>query len=258
MDGGGLSLLGVWKGYRRGSEWVEVLANVALDVRPGEIVAVTGSKLAGKTALLKIAAGIERPDKGAVALGDQQVTGGRSALAQSLLGHTIRWVDDRGPKLKLDIAKFVGLPLALRGGGRGETERLAAQAIERVGAGPCLGRRWGELSNWQRLLVGLARGFAGSPRLVVIDDLLDVRGGRAQEEAADLLRTLVETSEQRCGVLMSVSDLESALFADRVFSLTVKRSLKLMAGRQTNDAKVIPFPDGDRAGVGGSRGVGSA
>lgn len=253
MDGEGLSLLGVWKGYRRGSEWVEVLTNVALGVRPGEIVAITGSKLAGKTTLLKIAAGIERPDKGTVALGDQQVAGARSSLAQSLLGHTIRWVDDRGPRLKLDIAKFVGLPLALHGGRRGEAEQLAAQAIERVGAGRCLSRRWGELSNRQRVLVGLARGFAGDPRLVVIDDLLDVRGDRAHEEAADLLRTLVETSVPRCGVLMSTSDLESALFADRVFSLTAKRSLKLMAERQTDPAKVIPFPDGDRAGVGGSR-----
>lgn len=258
MDAEPLSLLGVWKGYRRGSEWVEVLANVELDVRPGEIVAITGSKLAGKTTLLKIAAGIERPDKGTVVLGEQQVTSPRSELQRSMLGHTIRWVDDRGPKLKLDIAKFVGLPLALHGGRRGEAEQLAAQAIERVGAGPCLGRRWGELSNWQRVLVGLARGFAGSPRLVVIDDLLDVRGCRAHEEAADLLRTLVETSEQRCGVLMSTTDLETALFADRVFSITAKRSLKLMAGRQADHAKVIPFPEGNSAGVGGSRDVGSA
>jgi ABC-type lipoprotein export system ATPase subunit len=252
-----LSIEGVWKGYRCGSEWAEVLAGVSLDVRPGEIVAIAGSKLAGKTTLLKIAAGLERPDKGAVWLGEQQLTDGHGDPQRRLLGRSIRWVDDRGPKLKLDVAQFVGLPLALHGGKRGEAERTAAQALERVGATPCLGRRWGELSNWQRVLVGLARGFAGSPKLVVIDDLLDVRGSRATEEAADLLRTLVETSEARCAVLMSTSDLESAMFADRVWSITTKRSLKLMAGRQT-DGKVIPFPDGDRASFGGSRSVGSA
>jgi ABC-type lipoprotein export system ATPase subunit len=257
MDAQPLAVEGVWKGYRRGSGWVEVLAGVSFDVQPGEIVAITGSKCAGKTTLLKIAAGLERPDKGTISLGDQQLTDCRGDPQRRLLGHTIRWVDDHGPKLKLDVVRLVGLPLALQGGNRRESERMAAQAIERVGAKPCAGRRWGELSNWQRVLVGLARGFAGSPRLVVIDDLLDVRGSRATEEAADLLRTLVETSELRCGVLMSTSDLETAMFADRVWSITAKRSLKLMAGRES-DGKVIPFPDGDRTSVGGSRGVGSA
>jgi putative ABC transport system ATP-binding protein len=256
MDAEPLSLSGVWKGFRRGAEWAAVLANVSLDVKPGEIVAITGSRLAGKTTLLKIVAGLERPDKGTVSLGDQQLTGARGDLQRRLLGQTIRWVDDRGPKMKLDVVQFVGLPLAL-GGRRGVAERAAAQAIERVGATPCLGRRWGELSNWQRVLVGLARGFAGSPHLVVIDDLLGVQGGRANEEVADLLRTLVETSQPRCGVLMSTPDLESAMFADRVWAITGKQSLKLMAGRQT-EGKVIPFPDGDRASFGGSRGVGSA
>jgi predicted ABC-type transport system involved in lysophospholipase L1 biosynthesis ATPase subunit len=257
MGAGTLSVEGVWKGYRRGPEWAEVLANVSLDVAPGEIVAITGSKFAGKTTLLKVAAGLERADKGAVSLGGRQLTGSRDGGHRRLLGREIRWVDDHGPKLKLDVVQFVGLPLALHGGKRGEAERVAAQALERVGATRCLGRRWGELSNWQRVLAGLARGFAGSPRVVVIDDLLDVRGSRATEEAADLLRSLVEASELRCGVLMSTSDLESAMFADRVWSITAKRSLKLMAGRQTG-GKIIPFPDGDRASVGGSRGVGSA
>jgi ABC-type lipoprotein export system ATPase subunit len=252
-----LSIEGVCKGYRRGAEWAEVLRGITLDVQPGEIVAVTGSKLAGKTTLLKIAAGLERPDKGTVSVGGERLCDGRGDLLGHLLGHTIRWVDDRGPKLKLDAAQFVGLPLALHRGGRGDAERAGAQMLDRVGASPCIGRRWGELSNWQRVLVGLARGFAGNPRLVVIDDLLDVRGGRATEEVGDLLRTLVESSGVRCGVLMSTSDLESAMFVDRVWSITTKRSLKLMAGRHLG-GKVIPFPDGDRASVGGSRGVGSA
>jgi ABC-type lipoprotein export system ATPase subunit len=252
-----LSVEGVCKGYRRGPEWTEVLGNVSFDIAPGEIVAITGSKFAGKTTLLRIAAGLERPDKGTVSLSGRRLTDGRDGAQRRLLGREIRWVDDHGPKLKLDAVKFVGLPLALHGGKRGEAERAAAQALERVGATRCLGRRWGELSNWQRVLVGLARGFAGSPQVVVIDDLLDVRGSRATEEAADLLRSLVEASESRCGVLMTTSDLESAMFADRVWSITGKRSLKLMAGRQTG-GKIIPFPDGDRVSIGGSRGVGSA
>lgn len=119
--------------------------------------------------------------------------------------------------------------------------------------GPVLGG----LSSPQRVLVGLARAFAGSPQVVVIDDLLDGLGGSATEETSDLLRSLIEESEPSCGVLMSTSDIESAMFADRVWSITGRHSLKLMAGRHT-EGKIVPFPDRDGTRAGGSLGIGSS
>jgi putative ABC transport system ATP-binding protein len=237
-----LSVGGVWKGYSRGGQWTGVLAGVSFELARGEVVAVVGSRLEGKTTLLKIAAGMERPDQGSVSLDGRELTGLRDRSRTRLLGHEIVWIDRDGPELAVEVSRFVGWPLALHGHGRRHAERVAAQALERVGAGECLGRRWGELSNWQRVLVGLARAFAGSPRVVVIDDLLDALGGRATEEASDLLRSLVEESEPRCGVLMSASDMESAMFADRVWSLTRKGTLKLLSGQPSDDANIIPFP----------------
>ena len=119
-----------------------------------------------------------------------ELSGLRDRSRTRLLGHEIVWIDRDGPELEVEVSRFVGWPLALHGRGRREAERVAAQALERVGARECMGRRWGELSNWQRVLVGLARAFAGSPRVVVIDDLLDALGARATEEASDLLRAL--------------------------------------------------------------------
>jgi putative ABC transport system ATP-binding protein len=233
-----------------------VLAGVSFEVGRGEVVAVVGSRLEGKTTLLKLAAGIERPDRGSVSLGSQSLTGLRDRSRTRLLGHEIVWIDRDGPELGLEVSKFVGWPLALHGCGRRQAERVAAQALERVGARECLGRRWGDLSNWQRVLVGLARAFAGSPRVVVVDDLLDALGARATEEASDLLRSLVEESEPRCGVLMSASDMESAMFADRVWSLTRKGTLRPLFGQLGDVADVIPFPK--HAESQGSQRVGSS
>ncbi len=241
---------GVWKGYSRGSQWTEVLASVSLDVQPGEVVAVEGGRFAGKTTLLKIAVGLERPDKGSVSLGGCRLTDCRDARQSHLLGHQIRWVDRRGPKMTMEVAKLVGLPQALHGRRRRQAEQAAGQALERVGAQQCLGRRWGELSDWQRMLVSLARAFIGNPMTVVIDDLLDGLGGRGTEEASDLLRSLIEASEPRCGVLMSVSSTESAMYADRVWSITGKRRLKLMVAPPMG-GNVLPFPDRDNLEVGG-------
>jgi putative ABC transport system ATP-binding protein len=240
MVSGPLSVKGAWKGYWRGGQWTAVLDDVSLELEPGEIVAITGSRFEGKTMLLKIAAGMELPDKGSVWLGNRELTGLRDRQRSRMLGHQILWIDRDGPGLKVEVSKYVGWPIALHGGGRRQAERDAAQILERVGAKECLGRCWGELSNWQCVLVGLARAFAGNPRLAVIDDLLDALGGPATEEASDLLRSLVEESEPRCGVLMSVSDVESAMFADRVWSITAKRSLKPMSGQPT-EGDVVPL-----------------
>jgi ABC-type nitrate/sulfonate/bicarbonate transport system ATPase subunit len=265
-----LSIEGVRKGFSRGRQWTGVLEGVSFEVLPGEVVAIVGGRVGGKTTLLKIAAGMERPDGGSVSLGSRRLAerGYRPWWAR-LLGREIVWIgrggpereivwiDRNGPDLDVEVSKLIGWQLALHGRGRRRAEQVAVQALERVGARECVGRRWRELSDWQRVLVGLAGAFAGSPRFVVVDDLLDVDafGNRATEEASDLLRSLVEQSEPRCGVLMSVSERESAVFADRVFTLTRKGTLKALSGSLGDDAEVIPFPS--HAKGHGSRGVGS-
>ncbi len=230
-----LSIVELQKGYPRGTEWVSVLNGVSLEVLRGEVVAIVGSRLEGKTTLLKIAAGIERPDKGAVSLVGRPI----EELADR--PREARWVDRDGPGLAVKVLEFVGWPLAPGGRGRRQAERAAAQMLERVGALECRARHWSELSNWQRVLVGLARGFIGSPQLVVVDDLLDALGGLATEQASDLLRSLVEASEPRCGVLMSASGLEAAMFADRVLTITRRGSLKALSGHLTDGGEVVPF-----------------
>lgn len=249
-----LSLTDVWRGYDRGAHWTGVLAGVSFEIAAGEIGAILAPRLGGKSTLLRVAAGMERPDRGSVWLDAIELRSLSDRARSRLLGHEIVWIDRDGPELALEVSKFVGWPLALHGIGRREADRLAARALERVGARACIGRRWGELSNWQRVLVGLARAFAGDPRLVVIDDLLDALGSKATEEASDLLRSLVEDSAASCAVLMSASDAESAVFADRVWSLTRDGALKPVFGASDGHGHVIRFPSQGDAQR--SRGIG--
>jgi ABC-type lipoprotein export system ATPase subunit len=238
-----LSVEGVWKGLSLGGEWTGILEDVSFGVGEGEIVAIVGRRLGGKTTLLKIAAGFEPADRGDIFFEGQRLTELGERSWNRLLGREIVWIDRAGPGLDVEVMQFVSWPLALHGRGRREAERIAARALKRVGAQGCRGHNWGELSSWQRVLVGLARAFADDPRIVIVDDLLDALdalGSRATEEASDLLRSLVEESQSPCGVLMSVSDEESALFADQVWSLTRKGTLELLSGRP-RDGDVIPF-----------------
>lgn len=236
----------VSKGFLRGGDWAPVLNDVSLELEPGEIGAIIGRRLGGRTTLLRIAAGMRRPDEGTVWLGDQKLTGLSDRSMAKLRGDTIVWLDgeDADNEPEREVSRFVGLPFALHGGKR--VERVAAQALERVGARELAGRKMGSLSNWQRVLVGFARAFAGTPSLVVIDDLLDVLGPRHTQAAADLLRLLIATTEPKCFVLMSVTDLESALFADRMWRLTRKGTLSEWTG-QRSEGNVLQFPHVDNA-----------
>ncbi len=235
-----LALQGVGKSYRRGGRRLRVLADASLEVACGEVGAVVGSRDEGKTTLLKIAAGIEQPDAGEVWLGDLDLVALGEGDRSRLLGDEIAWTNREGTGVKLEVLDHLALPLAMgRGHGRREARSLARAALERVGATGCAQRRWSELSDWERVLVGFARGLVCRPRLLVLDSVTDGLGMRRTREAGELLLAL--TAELGCGVLMSCADLEAALFADRVWSLEDGR-LSVLSEQPLVEAEIIDFP----------------
>ncbi len=239
-----LAIRGACKGYARGEHRSQVLADVSLEVHPGEIAAVVGGRREGKTTLLKVAAGIESLDTGEVWLENVELTRASARERARLLGDRIAWTHRDGTGVRFRVLDYVGLPLAIgRGRGQRRARELAMEALERVGAASCAGQRWVELSNWEQLLVGLAQGIVGLPRLLVVDDLMDGFGIGRTREAGELLLELA--SELGCGVLMSCGDLEAALVADRVWSLERGR-LSLLAEQGGALAEVIDFPGSAR------------
>jgi putative ABC transport system ATP-binding protein len=235
-----LALQGVSKSYRRGGRRLRVLADVSLEVACGEVGAIVGARSEGKTTLLKIAAGIERPDAGEVRLGGGNLTLLADTERSRLLGSEIAWINREGMGVQLEVLDHLALPLAMgRGRGRRERRSRAQESLERVGAGGCARRRWSELSDWERVLVGFARGIACRPRLLVLDSVIDGLGMRRTREAGELLLALA--AELDCGALMSCTDLEAALVADRVWSLERGR-LSLLSEQPIVQAEVIEFP----------------
>ena len=102
------------------------------------------------------------------------------------------------------VLLYVALPLAMGPGGMRAAEDRAMEALKRVGLKDCEDRSWDELSDWDRLLVTLARGYATRPRLMVVDDFLDGLGAGGTREAGELLLSLAR--ELQCGILVSASE----------------------------------------------------
>jgi ABC-type transporter Mla maintaining outer membrane lipid asymmetry ATPase subunit MlaF len=240
---------GVGKSFRRGRRRWQVLVDVSLTVAAGEMVGVVGARGEGKTTLLEIAAGIELVDQGRVLFEGQDLACCSADERADLLGARIAWMS-REAAGDFEVLDSVGLPLAMgRGWSMREVDDLARAALTRVGVLGCAGKRWDELSNWERVMVTFARGFACRPSLMVVDDLLDGLGPSGMREAGELLSSFAR--ELPCGVLVATSDLEALLVADRVLCFE-DGTLAVMSGEPDRD-NIIDLHDG-RQRASGERG----
>ncbi len=192
-----------------------MLWDVSLSVGAGEFVGVLGGRGQGKTALMELAAGLTVPEAGHVWFGDLDLALCSDDERSELLGDRIVLLP-REDMADFDVLRYVALPLAMgRGGDMGDAEDRARRALRRVGMDGRDDWRWEELSDWERLLVAFARGYAARPKLMVVDDLLDALGAGGAREAGELLLGLGR--ELQCGVLVAASHMSALLAADRVF-----------------------------------------
>jgi predicted ABC-type transport system involved in lysophospholipase L1 biosynthesis ATPase subunit len=212
-----LSLTDVCLSFPRGRRLVvPVLADVTLELDAGETVAVLAQRAQGKTSLLRVAAGMERPDKGRVCFEGEDIWGFSERRRSRLLGGQIGWVRPAVPDLDLPMLANVALPLFAKYG-KSEAYTRATTVLERVGAGECAQQFWGSLADWERALVAVAQGTAREPKLLLVDDLTLSLG---LEETDDILRLLdTLATEQGFAVLMSVSDAGATGWSGRVATL---------------------------------------
>jgi putative ABC transport system ATP-binding protein len=249
-----LALRDVWLSYPRGRRHVvRVLMDVSLDVYAGEVVAVLAQRAQGKTSLLRIAAGMERPDRGSVLFEGRDMWRaddsrrrrvGRRRRTRSP-SVPIALVRPTSPDVDVPVVEGIALPLT--GAHRGRHAReLAARALEEVGAGECASRRWSDLSDGERARVAIAQGISRDPRVLLVDDLTATLGLRDTEDVAMLLHSLA--AARGLGVLVSVGDAQATRWSERVATLA-GGALMLEPARPAAPAasaylNVVDFPGG--------------
>lgn len=212
-----LSLTSVSVSYARGDRAVPVLRDLSLDVDRGELVAVYGKQASGKTTLLKVAAGLLRPDGGRVAFAGDDLTELPPTDVQRLQGSEIGWVAPRDPEdSEPPTLLHIALPLYGRHGAR-TARRRAAAALDRVGAAHCADRRRRDLIDTDRALVLIAQALVHEPQLLVVDDPTYGFSVTDRHRVVALLRSIAD--EDGIGVLMAVPEMAAMLTAHTVHSL---------------------------------------
>jgi len=221
-----LSLEHVWKAFDRGSQRVPVLEDVSFSLKSGTINAVVAGRAQGKTTLLRVASGTLPPDRGVVIVEGVNVAGVTDSQLRPILARTIGLAKRSGPRARLTVKEYLNMALgATKEYTARDTSRRTDTALVQYEIADCRDRYWGDLTDWQRVLVELAQATITTPKIVLVDDIVDGLSLGKKQAAMDLIEGIV--NELRCAVLLAVSDHAAALRSDQVWQLK-EAKLKLM------------------------------
>ncbi|MGQ9575448.1 MAG: ABC transporter ATP-binding protein [Thermoguttaceae bacterium] len=217
-DGKIVRVLGVSKSFRRGSERVDVLSDLHLEVQQGEFLGLMGPSGSGKTTLLNLIAGLDTPDQGEVWVGDQLVSEmSEGQLARWRTRH-VGFVFQFYHLLPVLTAyENVELPLLLLPISAAQRRQQVSTALELVGLADRMHYRPGQLSGGQQQRVGIARAIVTDPTVVMADEPTGDLDARSAEEILDLLVEL--QGSLRKTILLVTHDPRAAARANRLLHL---------------------------------------
>ena len=157
--------------YQMGETLIRAVDGVSLEVRAGEFVALLGTSGSGKSSLLNLIAGLDRPTSGAVIVHGRDLAQlSRSELAKYRL-HEVGMVFQSFNLIPtMTLAENVELPMRFAEIERAHRSGLTNQALERVGLGARREHRPSELSGGEQQRASLARALVNEPKLLLADE----------------------------------------------------------------------------------------
>ena len=229
-----IRVVGLTKKYRSGDDDLVVFSGLNFEVPEGEKLALVGESGAGKTTLMHLLGGLDRPTEGAIYFGQNDIcklSGDQlSEFRNRELGYV--W------QIQSLLAEFtavenVMMPLLIRGQSRDEAEPVSLARLEEVGLRNRAYHRAGELSGGEQQRVVLARALTGDPRVLLADEPTGNLDFRTGEMIMSLLDDLHRS--RRLTSIHVTHNLNFARRADRAVALErgqlVPASLSASEGR---------------------------
>ena len=211
----------VHKSYASGEETVRVLKGVSLNLERGEIAALMGPSGVGKSTLLHLAAGLDRPDSGSVEVNGSDVTALKGAALDAFRRRTVGVVYQFHFLLpEFTALENVLLPAVVAGNGSRSKERARALLAE-VGLSHRERHVPSKLSGGEQQRAAIARALMNSPALLLADEPT----GNLDEESAAHVFGLLRELKARHGltVLMATHNASLAAQCDRIIRLSEGR-----------------------------------
>ncbi|MFD3625892.1 ABC transporter ATP-binding protein [Streptomyces sp. NPDC058698] len=215
---GGLLLAGVTLTLGDGDTAVTALDGVGLSVAPGEFVAVVGPSGSGKSSLLAVAGGLQRPASGTVRVSGTELTALSDKERTAARRRHIGFVFQQSNLLaSLTVREQLLLPLHIDGRLDAAARARADELIEAVGLSHRAGSRPHQLSGGERQRAGLARALMTSPAVLLVDEPTSALDRARSAEAVRLIAE--QTHERGTATVMVTHDTAIMDAADRVHEM---------------------------------------
>jgi len=209
---------GVHKYFSRGSERVDVLNGVTLNVPEGEFLGLMGPSGSGKTTLLNLIAGLDTPSRGEIHVGDRLISSMSEGQLAGWRTRHIGFIFQFYHLLPVLTAyENTELPLLLLPLSAAQRKQQVMTALELVGLSNRIHHRPGQLSGGQQQRVGIARAIATDPTLIVADEPTGDLDAHAAEEILNLLCELRKALHKT--IILVTHDPRAAQRADRLLHL---------------------------------------
>jgi putative ABC transport system ATP-binding protein len=227
--------------YRMGDALIRAIDGVTLEVRAGEFVALLGSSGSGKSSVLNLIAGLDRPTSGSVLVQNRDLAQlSREELSRYRL-YTVGMVFQSFNLIaSMTLAENVELPMRFAEIERSKRDSLVREALARVGLQGRMNHRPSELSGGEQQRAALARALINRPHLLLADEPTGNLDSRTGTEIMNIVREF----NQQLGMTVVMVTHERAL-AERY----AERLIFLADGKLLGDQSNSPMAD---AGTGHS------
>ena len=220
-----LEARGIVKSYPVGDTPLTVLRDLDLEVDTGEMVAIVGASGVGKSTLLHVLGGLDRVDRGAIAIGDTELTSLPDAAVVAFRNRQVGFVFQFHHLLpEFTALENAEMPMRIARMPLAEARPRAEELLRRVGLGERLTHRPGMLSGGEQQRVAVARALVMRPAVLLADEPT----GDLDEQTADSLRALLREMHQAYGLTSIIATHNPRLAAacDRVLRLEGGRLIR--------------------------------
>ena len=208
----------ICKSYPVGDTCLTVLRDLDLEVDTGEMVAIVGASGVGKSTLLHVLGGLDRADRGTIAIGDTELTSLPDAAVVAFRNRQVGFVFQFHHLLpEFTALENAEMPMRIARIPLAEARPRAEELLRRVGLGERLAHRPGMLSGGEQQRVAVARALVMRPAVLLADEPT----GDLDELTADSLRGLLREMHQAYGLTSIIATHNPRLAAacDRVLRL---------------------------------------
>ncbi|MBN2233701.1 MAG: ABC transporter ATP-binding protein [Opitutales bacterium] len=217
-DNAHISVRELHKIYKRGSESIDVLRGLNLNIQAGEFLAFMGPSGSGKTTLLNLIGGIDVPNSGTITVDGQRIDSLSSSALTRWRSRHVGFIFQMFNLIPvLNAFENVEMPLLLTRLNKAQRRKHVETALDLVGLADRMKHYPRQLSGGQEQRVAIARALVNDPSILLCDEPT----GDLDRESANEIMGLIQrlSSEQNKTVLMVTHDPVAAKCADSVLHL---------------------------------------